>query len=143
MSLNLFLNYERTNSKGLFYREVDSVNPSFAVSAKVKFANTALSALPIPTRYSAKYKVNSGNEEDFNLITGQLLSFNRSTACVSSVDVTIKDGDGTELQTLSLSAKFVEKFPTVSFIAYPQQYIDENGVSPSLSGIKTLNDTNW
>jgi len=90
MSLNLFLNYERTNSEGLFYREVDSVNPSFAVSAKVKFDDETLQ---IPARYSATYKLNGGIDMPFNLITGQQLTFDRTNTCVSSVSVTINDGD--------------------------------------------------
>ena len=133
MSLNLFLNFEHTNSEGLFYREVST--SSFTVSAQIKFADTAL---PIPARYSATYNLNDGNDESFNLITGQQLTFDRTNPCVSSVNVTIKDGDGTLLHTLSLSSKFVSRFPTVSFIAYPQHYIDENEAV-----LKTLDDTNW
>ena len=133
MSLNLFLNYERTNSEGIFYREI--AQTPYVVKAKVKFEDPSLQ---VPTRYAATYKLNDDSSEAFfSLINGESFTFNGNTPCISSISVTVKDGDGTPLQTMKLSCQFVTKFPSISFIAYPSYYIDKE------LGLKSLNSNNY
>lgn len=132
MSLNLFLNYERTNGEGLFYREVTTT--PYNVIAKIRFNDETL---PIPSRYAVTYTLNDDSElKQFN-VNGTVLMFDGSIPCVSSVNVTVKDGDGSLLQTLKLSCQFVTKFPEVSFISYPTYLIDKD------TGLKQLTEENF
>lgn len=133
MSLSLFLNNERTSSEGVFFREITQ-NP-YTVQASVKFDDVSIK---VPSRYAAVYKLNDSIEEKFfDLTKPQAFIFTGSIPCVSSIEVIVKDGDGTSLQTMKLSCKFVTKFPEISFIAYPSYYIDKE------LGLKSLTSSNY
>ena len=134
MSLSLFLNYERTSSEGIFYREITQT--SYTVHASVRFEDDSIK---VPLRYAAVYKLNGNSEENFfDLTKSQAFVFDGTTPCVSSIEVVVRDGDGTFLQTMKLSCKFVTKFPEVSFIAYPSYYIDKQ---LGLTRITSINDS--
>jgi hypothetical protein len=137
MSLELFINSERTSNSDYFYREIS--NSPYAATLRLS-ATSELPAELLSSNYIATYYLNGNSSSSvlFDVDRGIDLYFQRNLPCVSSVCLSLSGIDGTFLQEFCLSVKFVTKFPKVTFIAYPSTYIDEQTFEQ-----KTLTSANF
>ena len=129
MALDVFANFERKSNNPTFYRETGSNNYTFLL----KLSDTAFSTFSqrATANYTAAYALN--NSESFTLydfISGANITFERRVPCVSSVQIYLSAKNGFFLDKFSMSAVFVDEFPTSDFIAYPSSYFND------LSGIQ-------
>jgi hypothetical protein len=124
MALELFLNFERSSNKGMFYRETSSANFNGVFEVKENADNSITSDF-LGKNYSLKYKINNGPESELYFGEKKPFSFVRESPCVSAVHVDVYLVDGTFVDTLSLSANFIPYFPEIDFLVYPTLWIDE------------------
>jgi hypothetical protein len=127
MSLELFVNFERQSNNQLFYRPT-SIN---AYAAVVKLSSSDLDIFD-PSLYVATYTVDNRPEtlSNFDLYNGVSLSFDRRWPVIRTVQVLLSAKEGaTETETYTMSAMFLDKIPSTTFVAYPSSYFeDETGI---------------
>ena len=127
MSLELFVNFERESNNSLFYRPVSAA----PFAATIRLLGNNSDDVTLSRHFIAKYSIGDfrspGTLQDFDLDYGTTVSLPRNFARTYSIQVhlsAIDDPDYTK--TYSLSAKFLDKIPVVTFTAYPSSYFDEN-----------------
>jgi hypothetical protein len=124
MSLDLFVNFERCNNNSVFYRLISAV--PYSATARISSDSFELSALP--NYFTAKYTINNvpSSLADFDLNSGVSLSFDRRYAGTHSIQVYLSaKNDPTDVTGYSMSVKFLDSFPTATFVAYPSSYFIE------------------
>ena len=127
MALDLFVNFERSSNSSLFYR----VTSSAPVSFTVKLSDLALPDEDLSSEFFAQSALNDGPFEDFAF--DGAVDFDTSSPCVCSISVSVSAG-GEFFNSYSLSGVFLERIPSVNFVAYPSFYINEsNGQKVALN----------
>ena len=124
MSLDLFVNFERQSNNSIFYRQASPA----PYTALVKLSSLEIDNATINENFVAQYTTNHKPEtlSTFNLLTGQNISFNRRYPSVHSVQVMLssRGDDSQSVGMYSMSAMFLNSFPTATFVAYPSSYFD-------------------
>lgn len=123
MSLELFVNFERSNNNRIFYRPTSRNS----YNASVKLSSSLYTPFKLNEGFVAEYSLNNSSlRTEFNLLTGINLTLERRFANTSSVQVHLSArNDSLDTSFYSMSAVFLDSFPTATFVAYPSAYFNE------------------
>jgi hypothetical protein len=132
MALDLFVNFERSSNNKLFYRLTSSTSTTFTV----KLSDLEEPNLDLSELYTAKLSLNEGPLIAFNF--NESIQFDTSSPCVCSINIQLYNLENELTDVFDLSGVFLNEFPSVDFVAYPDKYIDE-----ATSVFVNLNSTNY
>lgn len=146
MALDLYINNERTANSSLFYRITSNSSYTF----NIKLSDELLPDHDFSAFY-VEYTVNNQLpavrwEADPNGLFILTKTFNAGYPCVSSVQVYVSGGDllpaltaaNTPAGSFALSAKFIPRYPTIDYVAYPSLYVDIKTAT-----FKTITSSNY
>lgn len=136
MSLELFVNFERQSNNQLFYRPTSTTS----YGAVVKLSSSNVDTFD-PSLYVAKYTIDNRPETlaNFDLYSGAFVSFDRRWPVIHTVQVLLSAKEGsTDTEMYTMSAMFLDKFPSTTFVAYPSSYFDEETGKQYFSDARTF-----
>jgi hypothetical protein len=121
MSLDLFVNYERTSNSSLFYREISADPYTFIL----RLQDTNNPDVFLTDGYIAEYITSSdSNRVLFDNELTATIKLTATTPCVHTISVTAYNDTNINLyEVLSMSAVFVSSFPTAKFVSYPKVFL--------------------
>lgn len=144
LDLQLFVNYERTNSNSYFYR-LTAAEP-YAVNINSESSSFQFNTQFRGTNYRGWYNLNNTSQELTGLTPSAVSTFNRQIPTVSSIRLQLSANTPFDsltpwytphIFTRTLSARFIPQFLQTDIIGFPDSYFD------TINTVKYLNGTNY
>ena len=128
MALDLYVNFERYSNSSTFYRTALSSLDFIPTSITLKVVDPELSE-NAGVVYDAEYSFNSGQFEQMDINNyGEIVQnfeFDTSSPCICAIKVKVYQGT-TVAATFEMFGVYLSAIPSVDFIVYPENYINES-----------------